>query len=284
MTGRTGVTHQTPRPPTVIRPPRVWPGWGLSELWRHAPICVVLARRNLKVRYRQTLIGAGWAVIQPLMLMLVFTVFFGLLVRLPSDGVPYPVFFLTGLAIWQVTAKVLVEGSGSVVANATLVSRVYFPRVYFPVSVALASLVDLAFNGLALALFLGIFGFVPVTTILVVPLLVAIAYIVSLGAAFWLCAINVAFRDVAVLLAFVAQLWFFSTPIIYPASVIPAPYDFVYYLNPMALVVTALRWALLGTPPPPVEAWALGTIVAFIVFVTGYMFFRQREQTFSDDI
>jgi lipopolysaccharide transport system permease protein len=269
---------------TIIRPPGRWPGLGLGELWRYRSICLVLAKRNLKVRYRQTLIGAGWAVLQPIMLMLVFTIFLGLLARIPSDGVPYPVFFLTALAIWQVAAKVLSEGSSSVVANAALVNRVYFPRVLFPASVALASLVDLAFNGLALALVLLAFGFIPGWEIMILPALIAITYATSLGIAFWLSAVNVAFRDVAVLLAFLTQLWFFTTPIIYPASIVPEPYHLLYFLNPMALVVTSARWALLGTPAPPLEAWAVGVAVALLLLVTGYIFFRQRERTFADVI
>jgi lipopolysaccharide transport system permease protein len=243
-----------------------------------------LARRNLKVRYRQTLIGAAWAVLQPIMLMLVFTIFFGLLVRLPSDGIPYPVFFFVALAIWQVAAKVLQEGSASVVANTALVNRVYFPRIYFPVSIALASLVDLAFNTVAVVILLLLFGYQPGFAVLVVPLLVALCYATSLGVAFCLSAINVAYRDVAVMLAFLTQLWFFSTPIIYPASIIPEPYNTLYFINPMALVVTAMRWAVAGTPAPPLEAWPLAFAVATLVLVSGYIFFRQREQTFSDVI
>jgi lipopolysaccharide transport system permease protein len=270
--------------PTVIRPPGSWPGLGLAEAWRHKSIVVVLARRNLKVRYRQTVVGAGWAMAQPILLMLVFTVFLGLLARLPSDGVPYPVFFLAALAIWQVTTKVLNEGSNSVVANSALVNRVYFPRIYFPVSVALASIVDLIFNGLALAIVLLAFGFLPGWGVLVLPVLIAITYATSLGAAFWLSAVNVAYRDVAVVLAFLTQLWFFTTPIIYPASIVPGPYVLLYYINPMALVITGVRSALLGTPPPPPEAWPIAIAMALLVLVTGYIFFRRRESTFSDVI
>lgn len=270
--------------PTIIRPPGRWPGLGLAEVWHYRSIAFVLAKRNLKVRYRQTLVGAGWAVVQPLLLMLVFTIFFGLLARLPSDGVPYPVFFLAALAIWQVATKVLNEGSLSVVGNAALVNRVYFPRVYFPASVALASLVDLSFNALALTVLLLAFGFVPGWGLLLVPLLVAITYVTSLGAALWLSAINVAYRDVAVLLAFLTQLWFFTSPIIYPAAIVPERFLLLYYLNPMALVVTAMRGALLGTPLPPLEAWPLAITVALVVLTTGYVFFRTREPTFSDVI
>jgi lipopolysaccharide transport system permease protein len=284
MTARTDTVHSTPAVPTVIKPPGRWPGLGLQELWRYRSICLVLAKRNLKVRYRQTLVGAGWVVLQPIMLMIAFTVFFGLLIRMPSDGVPYPVFFLTGLAVWQIVTKVLLEGSTSVVANAALVSRVYFPRSYFPTSIALASIVDLAFNGLALALILIAFGFAPGWPLILAPVLIVITYATSLGVAFWLSALNVAFRDVAVLVAFAAQLWFFSTPIIYPASVIPQAYELLYYLNPMALVVTGLRWALLGTAAPPMEAWPIGIGVAAFLLVSGYVFLRQREHTFSDVI
>lgn len=276
--------NSTPAPPTVIRPPGSWPGLGLAEAWRHRSIVFVLAKRNLKVRYRQTVVGAGWAMAQPILLMLVFTVFFGLLVRLPSDGVPYPVFFLAALAIWQVATKVLNEGSTSVVANSALVNRVYFPRIYFPASVALASLVDLLFNGLALGILLLAFGFVPGWSLLVLPAFVAITYATSLGAALWLSAINVAYRDVAVVLAFLTQLWFFTTPIIYPVSIIPEQYVLFYYLNPMALVITGVRSALLGTPPPPLEAWPTAISVCLLVLVTGYLFFRRREATFSDVI
>ena len=284
MSARARAVGSLSTAPTVIRPPARWPGFALGELWRYRSICRVLARRNLKVRYRQTVIGASWAVLQPVMLMLVFTIFFGFLVRVPSDAVPYPVFFLTALSIWQVAVKVLAEGSSSVVANAALVNRVYFPRAYFPISVALASLVDLAFNGLALVVVLVAFGFIPGWQVTIVPVLIAITYATSLGAAFWLSAVNVAFRDVAVVLGFVTQLWFFTTPIIYSASIIPQEYEPLYYLNPMALVVTSARWAFLGTPPPPLVAWPLATAVALLLLITGYLFFRRRERTFSDVI
>jgi lipopolysaccharide transport system permease protein len=284
VSAETAGTASPPVETTIIRPPGSWPGLGLGEAWHFRSIAFVLAKRNLKVRYRQTVVGAGWAVAQPILLMLVFTIFFGLLARLPSDGVPYPVFFLSALAIWQIATKVLNEGSMSVVGNAALVNRVYFPRVYFPASVALASLVDLTFNALALTALLLIFGIVPGWTLLLVPLLVAITYVTSLGAAFWLSAINVMYRDVTVLLAFLTQLWFFTTPIIYPASIVPQQFLVFYYLNPMALVVTALRGALLGTPFPPLEAWPIAISMALLVLVSGYVFFRKREPTFSDVI
>jgi len=255
---------------------------GLREAWRYRSICLVLARRNLMVRYRQTVIGVGWVVIQPILLMIVFTVFFGLLGRFPSDGLPYPVFFFLGLLPWQMVAKIMSEGSTSVVANSTLVTRVYLPRVYFPTSVAMASLVDLAFASVALAIMLAVFGIVPGPMVVIVPVLIATALMAGLGMAYWLSALHVAYRDVGQLLPFLTQLWMFASPIIYPSSMIPEPYRVVYFLNPMALVIGGFRWAFGGAPPPPAYAWALGTSVAGLILVTGYMFFRHREPTFSD--
>ena len=269
---------------TTIRPPSRTPGLGLAEFWRLLPICLVLTKRNLMVRYRQTLVGAAWALLQPLLLMAVFTVFFGLLARIPSEHLPYPVFFLIGLVPWQMASKILTEGSTSVVNNAVLVTRVYLPRAYFPTSVALASLVDLVLATFALAILLGLYGIIPGPLVLLAPLFFAIAWLTSLGIAYWLSALNVAFRDITQLLPFLAQLWMFASPIIYPSSLVPEAYRLIYFLNPLALVIEGLRWSVSGAAPPPLDAWVVSSAVALILFVTGYMFFRQREATFSDVI
>ncbi len=233
----------------MIEPPAGWPGLGLDEAWRLRSICLVLAHRSLKVRYRQTAVGVVWALLQPLALMAIFTIFFGVLARLPSDGVPYPVYFFSALAVWQVVAKVMTEGTGSVVANSALVNRVYFPRVYFPFAVALATFVDLFFNLVALTVLMALYRIVPAITVVLVPVLILIAYATSLGVVLWLSALNVAFRDVTVLLPVIVQAWFFITPVIYSASIVPPAWYWLYYLNPMALVVTGIRWALFDTPP-----------------------------------
>lgn len=267
---------------TIIRPPGRWPGLGLSEAWRYRSICLVLARRNLMVRYRQTLIGAGWVILQPILLMIVFTVFFGLLARFPTGGLPYPVFFFLGLLPWQMVSKIVSEGSTSVVANSALVTRVYLPRVYFPTSVAMASLVDLAFGSIALAILLAVFGIVPGWAVLVAPVFITIALTAGLGVAYWLSALHVAYRDVGQLLPFLVQVWMFSSPIIYPSTIIPEPYRPLYFLNPVALVVDGFRWTFAGAAAPPPHAWALGTSIAVLLLVTGYLFFRHRERTFSD--
>ncbi|MDP8904244.1 MAG: ABC transporter permease [Chloroflexota bacterium] len=282
--GRNRIQPRGPGDPTatIIRPSGRWPGLGLAEFWGLRRICLVLARRDLMVRYRQTLIGSAWAIVQPVLLMIVFSIFFGLLGRLPSAGLPYPVFFLLGLVPWQMVAKILNQGSASVTANAALVTRVYFPRTYFPVSVALASLVDLALASIALAVILLAFGVMPGVAIVVLPIFVAIAWMTALGVAFWLSAINVTYRDIVQLLPFLTQVWMFSSPIIYPATLVPAPYHVIYFLNPLALVVSGFRWAIGGAPAPPAEAWLLGSVVSAAVLASGYIFFRRREATFAD--
>jgi lipopolysaccharide transport system permease protein len=268
--------------PTVIKPPGRWPGLGLEELRRFRSICVVLAKRSLMVRYRQTVIGAAWTLLQPLTMMMVFTVFFGLVTRFPTEGIPYPVFVYVGLVAYQVVAKILNEGSQSVTANADLINKIYFPRAYFPISIALASLVDLLFSVVALAILLLFYGIVPGLPVLLTPLMIGLAVIAALGLSFWLSALNAEYRDITQLLPFLSQLWMFTSPIIYPSNLIPADYLPLYWLNPLAAVVDGLRWALTGTAAPPPEAWIIGTTVAVIVLVSGYVFFRSREPRFSD--
>ena len=270
--------------PTVICPPRRWPGLALRETWALRSVCLVLAQRLLKARYRQASVGVAWALVQPILLMLAFTVFFGMFARMSSDGLPYPLFFFSGLVLWQVTAKLLSEGSNSLLANAALVTRIYFPRVYFPAAVALSSTLDMVFNSLALVLLMIFYAVVPGPQVLALPLILAITYAASLGAAFWLSALNVAFRDVGVLVPFLTQVGFFLSPIIYPASLVPTEFHAIYYANPMAIAIDAFRWALLNTPPPPIVGWIVGTISAALLLVSGYVFFRQREGTFADVI
>jgi lipopolysaccharide transport system permease protein len=271
-------------PPITVYPPRRWPGLNLEETWRMRSVCVVLTQRLLKARYRQAVVGAGWALLQPLLMMLAFTVFFGIFAKLPSEGVPYPLFFFSGLIVWQIISKQLAEGSGSVLANSTLVTRIYFPRVYFPVSVALSSVVDFGFNLIALAVLMLYYGWLPAAQIVLVPFILVLVYAASLGLTLWLAALDVAYRDVSVLVPFLVQVGFFLAPIIYPASIVPPEYQAIYFLNPFALGIEAFRWAVLGTPVPPDVGWIAGTAVGALLFISGYIFFRQREDTFADVI
>ena len=234
------------------------------------------------VRYRQTFIGAAWNVLQPLSLMVIFTLFFGVLGNFPSSGVPYPVFFLSGLVLWHFVNKVLGEGSSSILANAALVNRVYFPRAHFVVAALLAALVDLCFGLVALVAVILLFGLVPDAGVLLLPLAILVLSAATLGISFWLAALNAAYRDVTVLLPFLLQLWFFSSPIVYPSSIIPEEFLVFYYANPAALAIDVARWGLTGTPAPPLAGWILSSVATGIVLVSGYVFFRQREPILAD--
>ncbi len=271
-------------PQTVIRPPTRVPKPALGELWRYRAICLVLVRRSIMVRYRQTVVGAMWAILQPLLLMIVFTVFFGVLANVRSEGMPYAVFVMTGLTIWQVVAKVLNEGSLSVVSNAGIVNKIYFPRAYFPIASALGSLVDLAFAMLALAVMLAIYGILPGWQIVFAPVFIGIAVAAVTGVALWLSALYVTYRDVAQLLPAATQLWLFVSPIIYSGTIVPEQFRPIYWLNPMAIAVDGLRWSILGTAMPPAAEFILGISVAALLLVGGYLFFRQREPSFSDTV
>ena len=282
---RKGERYETPSTMiTVIEPPRAWPGLGLSELWRLRGICLVLARRNLMVRYRQTVIGAAWSLLQPILLMTVFTIFFGILGRGLTEDLPFPIFYLLALVPYQMVAKILSEGSGSVVSNSALVTRVYFPRVYFPTSVALASLTDFMLALIPISMLLLYFNRIPGPNVVFAPLLIAVGWIAGLGAAYWLSALNVSYRDIAQLMPFLTQLLMFLSPVIYTSSLIPEPYRKLYFINPLALVVEGFRWALAGGPPPPLYAWLLGPMVAILLLTTGYLFFRHREPSFADTV
>jgi lipopolysaccharide transport system permease protein len=268
--------------PTIVRPPGRWPPLGFRELWRFRSISVVLAQRSFKARYRQTALGVAWVLLQPLLLAAVFTVFFGILGRLTTDNIPFPLFYYSGVMLWQIFAKGLNEGGSSLVTNGALIKRVYFPRAYFPVSVVMVSVVDLLVDYVPLFLLLLIFHIVPGPTVLVVPLLIVVLLASSLGGALWLSALNTTYRDIGALLPVIIQMWFFLSPIIYPASIVPAAYQWLYYLNPIALVVTGSRWAIVGGPPPPPESWILSVGVALLLLVSGYVYFRHREPTVAD--
>jgi lipopolysaccharide transport system permease protein len=265
-----------------IKPAKGWPGLGLGELWRYRRICLVLARRSLMIRYRQTLLGFAWTVAQPTILMIIFTVFFGMLGKLPSQGVEWPVFYFLGILPWHICSKIVSEGSASVVANGALLNRVYFPRAYFPMAVSIASLVDFLFGLVPLALLLLIYS-VPITVnILFVPVFVLLAVITSLGVSFWLSSLNASYRDIQQLLPAIVQAWFFLTPIIYPIDIVPPQYQQLYALNPIVTVVGGFRWAFAHTPAPGIEILAVSFGTALVLLFTGYIFFRHREPTFAD--
>jgi lipopolysaccharide transport system permease protein len=268
----------------VIRPRKGIELLDLGEIWEYRELLGFLAWRDLKVRYKQTAIGVAWAVLQPLAMMVVFTVFFGQLARVPSDGLPYPLFALAGLLPWYLFARVLASSADSLLRDQRLISKVYFPRLIVPLSSSLAALVDFAISLVLLLLAMALFRFWPDPRILLFPLLTLLLMITALGVGFWLSALNVEFRDVQHTLPFLTQLWFFLTPVVYPASLVPEGFREIYSLNPMVGVVEAFKWILLGSAAPPTLSLVISGLISLTLFVTGLLYFRSRECSFADSL
>lgn len=268
---------------TVIRPTRGFVPLDLAELVAHREFLFFLVWRDIKVRYRQTLLGALWAVLQPALTMVVFSIVFGRLAKVPSDGVPYPLFAFAGLLPWQLFAHALSESGNSLVTHQHLLSKVYFPRLFLPLSAVIAGLVDFA---LSFAVFLGMmawYGFSPGPAIALLPLWILMAIASALAAGVWLSALNVEYRDVRYTIPFLTQFWMFVTPIAYPSSLLPEAWRTVYGLNPMAGVVEGFRQSLLGVPAGAAGSLQIASALSVtVMLVTGIFYFRRMERTFAD--
>ena len=265
-----------------IQPSRGWVSLGLRELWEYRELLYFLTWRDVSVRYKQTVLGISWAIIQPLMTMVVFSLFFGRLAKIPSDGVPYPIFTYAALVPWIFFANGLIQSSNSLVGNANLIKKVYFPRLAVPISTVLSGVVDFV---LAFFVLLGImlyYGLVPTMNVLWLPFFLLLALVTSLGVGLWLSALNVQFRDVRHAVPFLTQLWMFSTPIAYPSSLLSEPWRTLYGLNPMVGVVEGFRWALLGTDTTPRLIIVASSLVALALLIGGALYFRRMEKTFAD--
>ncbi len=270
-----------------IRPSTGWRAVNLAELWRYRELLWFLALRDIQLRYKQTALGVAWAVIQPLFTMIVFSIFFGGLARIPSDGVPYPLFVLAALLPWQLFAYALTQSSNSLVAEQRLITKVYFPRLVVPLASVLSGLADfvVAF-GLLLLWMLGYWLLGHPTPLglglLAVPLLVFFAVLTALAVGIWLAALNVQYRDVRYTVPFLTQFWMFLTPVAYPSSLVPEAYRALYGLNPMAGVVEGFRWALLGTGTLSIPLVAASAVAVVLLFTGGLFYFRRVERTFAD--
>lgn len=265
-----------------IDPPSAWPAIGLRELWEYRELLYFLTWRDIKVRYKQTVLGAAWAVIQPLFMMLVFSLFFGKLAGVPSDGIPYPVFAFCGLLPWQLFANSLTQASNSLVGSQNLITKVYFPRLVVPISAVLGGVVDFAIAFVLLLAMMLYYGIVPGWQIVVLPGLVLLVVLASLGVGLWLSALNVQYRDVRYTISFLVQFWLFATPVAYPSSIVPEKWRVLYALNPMVGVVDGFRWALLGKPESPGVPLLISMIVVFLLLIGGLYYFRRMEQQFAD--
>jgi lipopolysaccharide transport system permease protein len=268
----------------VIEPSRGWLDLNIRDLWRYRELLYFLTWRDIKVRYKQTVLGAAWAVLQPFLAMLVFSVIFGYLARLPSDGIPYPVFTYTALLPWQLFAYALNQSSTSLVSDQNLITKIYFPRLVIPISSVMAGVVDFA---LAFVLMIGLMLVyrIPLTIrILTLPLLVAFAVMTALGVGLWLSALNVKYRDVRYTLPFLTQVWLYATPIAYSSGLIPEKWRALYSLNPMTGVVEGFRWALLGRQSSVGPMILVSTVVVVILCIGGLVYFIRMEDSFADVI
>ena len=269
-------------PTLIIRPPEGWSQLGLRELWEYRELLYFLTWRDIKVRYKQTALGAAWAIIQPFFMMLVFSLFFGRLAGVPSDNIPYPVFTFCALLPWQLFAQALQESSNSLVANERLITKVYFPRLVVPIAAVLGGLVDFAIAFVVLLLMMAYYGIVPGLAILYLPFFILLAVMTALGVGLWLSALNVQYRDVRYTLNFLTQFWMFITPVAYPSSIVPEKWRALYGLNPMAGVVEGFRWALLGKTEAPGPLLAVSVVAVILILVGGLYYFRRMEETFAD--
>jgi lipopolysaccharide transport system permease protein len=265
-----------------IVPSPAWVPLKLGELWSYRELLYFLVWRDIKVRYKQTALGVAWALLQPLLTMVVFSIFFGRLAGIPSDGVPYPVFAFCALVPWQLFAFSLTESSNSVVTNQRLISKVYFPRLMMPLAAMGVGLADCGVASVLLLLLAWYFGLTPGLAILTIPLWVLLAVLSALSVGVWLSALNVKYRDVRYTVPFLAQTWMFATPVAYPTSIVPEAWRPIYALNPMVGVVDGFRWAILGAGEPPGLTVVVSVLSVATLLIGGLYFFRRTERTFAD--
>jgi lipopolysaccharide transport system permease protein len=273
---------RTDPPKLIIRPSKGWVPLNLKALWEYRELLYFLTWRDIKVRYKQTFLGAAWAIIQPVFTMVVFTIFFGRIAKIPSDGVPYPIFSFSGLLIWTYFSAAVNSSSNSLVGSAHLITKVYFPRLIVPLSSALTGLVDyfIAMNILMVMMFC--YGFSLGASILVLPLIILFAFLLATGMGLWLSALNVKYRDVRYIIPFFIQLLLFATPVIYPSTILPEKYRWLLMLNPVSGLVEAHRACFLSHQPIPWDSLMISIIVGVAIFIGGLFYFKRMERFFAD--
>ncbi len=274
----------------VLRPSKGWAGLNLRDLWVYRELLFFMTWRDLKVRYKQTVLGVSWAVLQPFLTMVVFSIFFGNLAKVPSDNVPYPVFAFVGLLPWGLFAKALNDASRSLVGHQNMITKIYFPRLILPVASILAGIVDFLIASLVLAgiiayyVWKGQMQFTWSLSLLTLPLFLLLALTTALGTGLWLSALYVRYRDVGHLLPFLSEFWRILSPVVYSTTLIPERWRLVYALNPLSGVLNGFRWAILHTPTGPGPDMILSAGIALLLLVSGLFYFRRMERTFADTI
>ena len=275
--------EQQSTPVTLIKPSRGWSWLDMRELWRYRELVYFLVWRDVKVRYKQTLLGAAWAILKPFLSMVIFTVIFAGLARLETDGAPPPVFYYAGLLPWVLFQDGVTKAGNSLVTGSNLITKVYFPRIAIPLASVVAGIVDFALAFLILIGMMVFYGVAPTSAIWTLPLFVILALITSLGVGLWLSALNVSYRDIGYVTPFLVQAWLYASPVVYSTSIIPEGWArIVYGINPMAGVVQGFRWGILGGDAPAPSLLALSVGVALFFLISGILYFRRTERTFAD--
>jgi len=267
---------------SIREPSKGWARLNLKELWEYRELLYILAWRDISVRYKQTLMGGLWAIIQPFVTMVIFTLFFNKIAKIPSDNIPYPIFSYTALVPWTFFVNGLNKASVSLVSNNHLINKVYLPRLVLPISAVLVGSVDFAMAFLVLILLMLCYGVIPTMAILYLPFFILLILITSLGVGIWIATLNVRYYDIHNALPFLVQAWMFATPIAYPSSLIQEPWRSIYGLNPMSGVVEGFRWALLGAETSPGGIMVVSTITASVILITGLFYFKRVEKSFAD--
>ncbi|MBS1875381.1 MAG: ABC transporter permease [Acidobacteria bacterium] len=291
-TPRAKASSEKPTPPTarvlprtqtdlLIQPRGRFSFVDVRELWDRRELLRIFAARDIKVRYKRTAIGAAWAIIQPLFTMLIFSIFFGRLAHVPSDGSPYPLFAYTGLVPWMYFANALTGATNSMVENSRVITKVYFPRLLLPLSIVVGGLIDFAISSGVLLLLMAYYGVVPHWPVLLLPVFVLLAMVTSFAVSVWLSALNALYQDVRYVVPFLVQFWMLASPVAYPSNMIPSKWKALYGLNPMAGVIEGFRWALLGTPSPG-PLILVSAAVVLLLLLGGLYYFRSVERTFAD--
>lgn len=279
---------ETAVPHIIIKPSKGWISLQLDRVWQYRELLYFLVWRDIKVRYKQSVLGILWIAIQPVMTMVVFTFLFGNLLSVPTGGIPYPIFVYSALLPWQYFANSLTRSSTNLVDNSQLITKVYFPRLIIPFSGVFSGLVDFLVAFVVLILLMAYYKIQPTAAIIFLPGFLLLAMITALGFGLWLSALNVRFRDIKHLVPFIVQLWMYLTPVIYSSLMIPEQFRFLLALNPMTGVVAGFRWALLGNAfgdaTPPGDLFPISILIALLVFVSGMIYFRYTERTFADII
>lgn len=271
-------------PTLIIKPRKGLQLLNLKEIWTYHELLYFLAWRDIKVKYKQTVIGVLWVVLQPIIMVLIFTIFFGKLARFSSDGVPYALFALSALIPWQLFSRVLLGSTSSLVNEQHLISKVYFPRIIIPIATSISALFDFAISFVVLIAVMLYYETTPTLALLWLPIFVILMIITSLGIGLWLSALNVEFRDIGHALPFLEKTWFFLTPIVYSTTLVPQNYLAFYSLNPMVGVIEGFRWVLLNTSAPSIISLATSSGVAVLLLITGIFWFRSRESTLADSL